>query len=147
MRTSVSLTISMYGRAVSFLDSSGGGLMRRYALTGSMSSILEASSLDEEAAVSLEMSLTDCILRMSEALLRKVFGRGVMVAGSASVRFLLGCGVALEAIESRIACLGLRESEGTRFGFEADWRCGGRMRLEETELVMLVMLPRDEETR
>lgn len=80
------------------------------------------SSLDEDARVSLEMSLTDCILRMSEAVLRKVFGRGVMVAGSVSVRFLLGFGVAaLEAaIELRIVELGLRESDGRGLGFEAD---------------------------
>ncbi len=112
--------------------------MRRYALTGSISSALDVSSLEEEVAVSLETSLTDCILRISEGLLRKVLGRGVTVAGSASVRFLLGCGVALE----EVLIVDLSESDGG-LGLVADCMCRGRMRLEETELVMLVMLVRE----
>lgn len=43
------------------------------------------------------MSLTDCNLRRSEDRSKNVFGRGVTDAGSASVRFLLACGVAEEA--------------------------------------------------
>lgn len=117
-----------------------GGRMRRKALTGSMSAALEASSLDEEAIVSLEMSLTDCILRISEVASTKALGRGVTVAGSASVRLRLGCGVALEAREERTA--DLIESE-ERFGMAADCRWGGRIRFEESELVMLFMLVRE----
>lgn len=73
-------------------------------------------------------------------LVVNVLGRGVTVAGSASVRFLLGCGVALlEEVDARMADLSeLKDC----LGLEADWRWAGRMRLDETEFVMFVMLLR-----
>lgn len=62
---------------------------------GSMSRRREASS---EAVVSLEMSARECMERRSEGRSRiEDLGRGVTMAGSASVRFLLGCGVAAAA--------------------------------------------------